>query len=807
MIKKALFLLSALLIAVALPAGAQQKTGRWTVYPTVGESYDDVIETPERTYLFTGNNLYSVSDSDNEAYAYNAFNKLSDSSPISSIHYNYDGGYLLVAYESGNIDLLYDDGSTVYLPEIKDAIVTTSHNINAVAFGHNRIFVGTDFGLVVFDDKKHQVIESGIYNQAVSDVFSMGDHIAIVSNTNMYTAPYDIRHNQLEKFNTTGGFWGTTTQKLNDNTLLYIHTDKKLYTYTFDFANNTRAIAAVASIAAPLTIRPAAKGVTVTDASAAYFVSENGEIEKVTPPSLAKITGTYSTIGKRSMWYDTPEGVTRFNMSSGTPSMLMQAYSPEGITMPKPAVLNFSPDGTRLYVNNYEVSKYHTGTTSVYDYISFVSMLKDGHIYNTQPDVISNTTTQIFNDHQGRCNTTKMVGGCTHLAVDPDDQDMYYIANIVGGVFVIKDREVVQLINHTNSLVPDPGGWVPNTLDVNIDNDGNLWVGTWTESDPTKAYQVLPAAKRRDIKNIKASDWIQVSFPSSYIVNLDMFVFFSKRYPNYSMLTNGNWNPGIVVKDNNNTPLSFSDDKHMHHMSLVDQDGNTMNTTFVIDMEEDHDGRVWIGTAQGPFVVDNLPELLTSNRVRRTIVPRNDGSGFGDYLLSSEKIYKIATDHSNRKWFATETSGVYLVNAEGTEIIQHFTTDNSALPSNTVYSVACAPNSNTVYFATANGLVSYDSDSSPAADDYSEVYAYPNPVRPEYTGWITVSGLMDNSLVKIADIAGNVFYQGTSEGGMISWDGCDANGNRVKTGVYLVFASQNSSGKTSGAVAKIMVIN
>ncbi|MDE6575735.1 MAG: hypothetical protein K2L84_10465 [Muribaculaceae bacterium] len=807
MIKKALFLLSALLIAVAIPAGAQQKTGRWTVYPTVGESYDNVIETPERTYLFTGNNLYSISENDNESYAYNAFNKLSDSSPISSIHYNYDGGYLLVAYESGNIDLLYDDGSTVYLPEIKDAVVTTTHKINAVAFGHNRIFVGTEFGLVVFDDKKHQVIESGIYNQAVSDVFSMGDHIAIVSNTNMYTAPYDIRHNQLEKFNTTGGFWGTTTQKLNDNTLLYIHTDKKLYTYTFDFANNTRAIAAVTSIAAPLTIRPAAEGVTVTDASAAYFVSENGEIEKVTPPSLAKITGTYSTMGKHSMWYDTPEGITRFNMASGTPSMLMQAYSPEGITMPKPAVLNFSPDGTRLYVNNYEISKYHTGTTHAYDYISFVSMLKDGHIYNTQPDVISNTTTQIFNDHQVRRNTTKMVGGCTHLAVDPDDQDMYYIANIVGGVFVIKNREVVQLINHTNSLVPNPGSWVPNTLDVNIDHAGNLWVGTWAESDPTKAYQVLPAAKRRDIKNIKASDWIQVSLPSSYIVNQDMFIFFSKRYPNFSMFTNGNWNPGIVVKDNNNTPLSFSDDKHMHHMSLVDQDGNTMNTTFVIDMEEDNDGRVWIGTAQGPFVVDNLPEMLTSNRVRRTVVPRNDGSGFGDYLLSSEKIYKIATDHSNRKWFATETSGVYLVNADGTEIIQHFTTDNSALPSNTVYSVACAPNSNTVYFATANGLVSYDSDSSPAADDYSEVYAYPNPVRPEYTGWITVAGLMDNSLVKIADIAGNVFYQGTSEGGMISWDGCDANGNRVKTGVYLVFASQNSSGKTSGAVAKIMVIN
>lgn len=95
---------------------------------------------------------------------------------------------------------------------------------------------------------------------------------------------------------------------------------------------------------------------------------------------------------------------------------------------------------------------------------------------------------------------------------------------------------------------------------------------------------------------------------------------------------------------------------------------------------------------------------------------------------------------------------------------------------------------------------------APASDDYSDVYAYPNPVRPEYNGWITIAGLMDDSLVKIADAAGNVFFQGTSQGGMITWDGCDASGNRVKTGVYYVFASQNGDGTSSGAVTKIVVV-
>ena len=129
------------------------------------------------------------------------------------------------------------------------------------------------------------------------------------------------------------------------------------------------------------------------------------------------------------------------------------------------------------------------------------------------------------------------------------------------------------------------------------------------------------------------------------------------------------------------------------------------------------------------------------------------------------------------------------------------------MPTNRVTAVVCDPHSNIVYFGTTDGLLSYKSDSAPAREDYSEVYAYPNPVRPDYTGWITIAGLMDNSLVKITDSAGNVIYQGTSEGGMLSWDGCNSAGERVRTGVYYVYASTGGNGQSSsGAVTKIMVV-
>ena len=110
-----------------------------------------------------------------------------------------------------------------------------------------------------------------------------------------------------------------------------------------------------------------------------------------------------------------------------------------------------------------------------------------------------------------------------------------------------------------------------------------------------------------------------------------------------------------------------------------------------------------------------------------------------------------------------------------------------------------------IFVITDRGVASYRSDVSEVAPDYNNVVVYPNPVRPDYTGWITIQGLMDNSLVKITDVAGNLFNEGYANGGTYLWDGRTASGERVKTGVYLIYASQ--SGGSSGVVAKVMVVN
>ena len=84
------------------------------------------------------------------------------------------------------------------------------------------------------------------------------------------------------------------------------------------------------------------------------------------------------------------------------------------------------------------------------------------------------------------------------------------------------------------------------------------------------------------------------------------------------------------------------------------------------------------------------------------------------------------------------------------------------------------------------------------------IYAYPNPVTPDYTGLITINGLTLNANVKICSSSGKLIAEGRSNGGSFTWDGCDQEGRRVASGVYMVITA-TSNGK-KGTVCKIAVI-
>ena len=377
------------------------------------------------------------------------------------------------------------------------------------------------------------------------------------------------------------------------------------------------------------------------------------------------------------------------------------------------------------------------------------------------------------------------------------------------GVYVVKDGKEVGKFNSLNAPIVNlygrPGA---RNYYVAVDPEGNLWMVNQSEQN-YESVIILPKNKLKgDLSKIKKDDWVKLPLGSfSYMAAKDVKLLFC-RHSKMVFIADGHKNHPLVAYDTKGTYADISDDKHYIWGELTDQDGKKFTKdVYYTCLVEDKRGRVWVGSDDGIFEISNPVDAMNpSMRINRLKVPRNDGTNYADYLLGSIKVNDIAVDHSNRKWVATESDGVYLVSENGDEILEHFSTSNSYLPSNAVQAVECDPLSNVVYFGTNLGLASYKSSSSPAMEDFSDVYAYPNPVKPGYSGPVTIKGLMDKSLVKIADNMGNVVFQGRSEGGMMVWDGNNQSGHQVRSGLYYVFVSQSKNENSTGAVTKILII-
>lgn len=801
MIKKTL-LIFAFLFSMAALYG-QQTLGQWKIYPTVGKEYDKIIDSKDKVYFLTAASIYSYDKKTNETYFYDSSNKLSGSN-VKDIFYNHDDNYLIIVYNDNNMDMLYDNGDCYCLPEIKDANLTDDKTINDMAFGKGRIFVATNFGLVIYDAKRREVIESGVYRMPIQQVTVAGDKVIIYSPYSMYSADIEGKHNAISKFVDLGGTYAADLYGVNDNTVVWINgNDNTLIISPIDFENVSRQ-----DIGTGIKVN----GGIVKYKDGFYFRSGNNIIlyndkaEQIgsfsIPADLVNENFAFFE-GKESVWLGGEKGSANYDFSSSTPTIISDWFAPESVTCKEISFLIPSANGDRIYISNLGPSilrEYLPGLPDNTSQRQYTNIIENGKI--TDVSVI-NASGSVSSSYQKRYNNKAMYGGMTRLVGDPIEPDKYYVGNGQDGLYVVKGNEELWRFDVKNA--PFKSYWNTRIFDVNFDPAGNMWVGMAHFDTNYSPYIILPANKlRQDFDKIKNEDWIWAKISEFSAATKDLQSLFSS-VSNMAFFSNAG--KGFYVVDTKGTYDNVSDDETFYFSTLTDQDGNNFEPQAVYCMIEDMKGRVWIGTDQGPFYFPNPKAIKSNTSVVRPKVPRNDGTNYADFLLDSDKIIAMAVDHSDRKWIATDFSGVYLVSENGDKILKHYDITNSPLPANRVTSVACDNNSNTVYFGTMTGLLSYKGDSSPAKDDYSEVYAYPNPVRPDYTGWITVAGLMENSLVKIADANGNVLYQGRSEGGMITWDGCNSAGERVRSGIYYVYASTGGEGNASNAVVtKIMVI-
>ena len=166
----------------------------------------------------------------------------------------------------------------------------------------------------------------------------------------------------------------------------------------------------------------------------------------------------------------------------------------------------------------------------------------------------------------------------------------------------------------------------------------------------------------------------------------------------------------------------------------------------------------------------------------------------------------ITVDGANRKWIGSGGSGLYLISADGQQELFHFTKSNSPLLSDNINDIAIDGETGEVFIATDAGLCSYTSDAIDAEDELnkSNIKVYPNPIRPESRQLVRVTGLAYNTNVKIANAAGRLVYEGTSNGGEFTWNCRTTAGKPVSTGVYYILAADENGNK--GASAKVLIV-
>ena len=408
---------------------------------------------------------------------------------------------------------------------------------------------------------------------------------------------------------------------------------------------------------------------------------------------------------------------------------------------------------------------------------------------------LENDKWTVFGDESIKNTTGVEYLGLVCIEEDPTDKE-HIFAGGRNGLYEFKNGKFLKFYNHKNSPIES----VFSTIDPEyefitgllFDPQGNLLV----MNSESHTHCILKLKKN--------GEWLSFNHP-------ELLKYNGIGLPNLSQLMYDH--QGLIWFVNNNWTLpalycyQSENDAIKAYENLVNQDGTTINAQDGVRcVAEDAEHNIWVGSSGGPFMLERKEINNNGGVFTQVKVPRNDGTDYADYLLAGIDIMCLAIDGGNRKWFGTNGNGVYLISSDNMKEIHHFTSENSKLLSNVVKSIAINPTTGEVFFGTDNGLCSYFSDATKPNTEMTKdnVWAYPNPVEPSYTGPITVTGLSFDADVKILSSNGVVINEGRSNGGTFVWDGCDKKGRRVNSGVYMVVTATNNGEK--GTVCKIAVI-
>lgn len=382
------------------------------------------------------------------------------------------------------------------------------------------------------------------------------------------------------------------------------------------------------------------------------------------------------------------------------------------------------------------------------------------------------------------------------ICMDFDPQkEGHVMVGAKGGIYEFQDEKFVKSYDRYNSPLQSCANSNNYLLITGLkyDQKGYLWVANST-SDKDVDYPLRRFAQ----SNNEWKDFSHAEMNGLYNGNLINFFYLS--YDSRLWFVNNWWESNKLYAYNTET-----DELTNYGPNFENEDGTILTPRYLFCATEDQQGNIWLGTSVGPLYLERESVRNGSTEFIQHKVPRNDGTNYADYLLSGIEVRSIAVDAGNRKWMGTSNNGLYVISDDCNTQVEHFDTDNSPLPSNIINDILIMPDG-LVYIATEKGLCSYKSDVSEASSEMTKdnVYAYPNPVKPDYSGDIHIVGLTKDADIKIVSSNGWLINQGRSTGGSYSWNGCDQNGNKVASGIYMVQTATANGEK--GTVCKIAII-
>ncbi|MDE6480888.1 MAG: RdgB/HAM1 family non-canonical purine NTP pyrophosphatase [Muribaculaceae bacterium] len=804
----------------------------WRLFNTFDDKIDNVFDTPDKTYFvvqgqyqdpeYPDNSeklsfLFCLDKESGEIRPYNPGNFLSGSI-IRQASYNAQKNYLLIIYEDQTIDILFDNGDKKTLTELKNFKTSSSKEVRSISFDadSDRAYIATEFGYLAIDDKKYQVAISGIYDTPIDRMARLSDKLLIVRNGKLYYDDLASRHTSINDFKELN--WNEGSDAID---LIPLSPTKCIVSKNYNGQETHYILTWDAADSSPESTRIGNYG--------GSKIAENKD-------------GQLFTVNSHIIQVDRETGkTTAFNRRAEDNSVACGSWDLRDFY--------FIKSRAGIYSLHRNDDATWTVTSDVVRPDAPAVFRSDALMYSKEHGMLANThgQSQSFKSHLAKnpillsgfkdgswsmyglpyLNAdmeTRLINPCG-FAQDPDDPDIFYFGSVLNGLirYNIKDGSSLLHVTRSNDSSQLPGHvgvqqpykeWSSrfhllcpifdskgNLVVAHVNSEGTavpeIWIWTPEQRKASTSPETFQPFTRLKIDGFNISK-NNLALPLTAANHRDMIIFFPLNF----------YQKPFAVYDHNGTPEIESDDKQVVIKDLEDSDGSVSYNYLYCAIEDPATGLVWIGSDNGVFTFDPGDAFTHPGRVSRIKVSRNDGTSLADYLLAGTSVNDISIDGMGRKWFALSGGGIVCTSADGKTILQEITSENSMLPSDIVYTSCYNPDNNSMMIATASGLCEYYLNGQSTETEQSSVRAYPNPVRHDYYGWVTIDGLEEDCIVKIADSAGNIVRElGPASAGKVQWDVCGMDLNRVPSGVYFVLASSGPGGGSYSEATKILVIN